>query len=71
MTGVLAVAVDDTAPVNNACEALVGDYTGKIVVADRGACDFIVKAKNVQNAGGVGIIVANNQRQRAVHHGWG
>ena len=31
------------------------------MVADRGACDFVVKAKNVQNAGGVGIIVANNQ----------
>ena len=60
VTGVLAVAVDGTAPVNNACEALVGDYAGKIVVADRGACDFTVKAKNVQNAGGVGIIVANN-----------
>ena len=71
VTGVLAVAVDGTAPVNNACEALVGDYAGKIVVADRGACNFVVKAKNVQNAGGVGIIVANNTRQRAVHHGRG
>ena len=38
----------------------MGDYAGKIVVADRGTCDFVVKAKNVQSAGGVGIIVANN-----------
>jgi hypothetical protein len=60
VTGVLAVAADGTDPVGNACESLVGDYTGKVVVVDRGACDFTVKAKNVQAAGGVGIIVANN-----------
>jgi hypothetical protein len=60
VTGTLAVATDGTDPVGNACESLVGDYTGKVVVADRGACDFTVKAKNVQSAGGVGIIVANN-----------
>ena len=48
------------APASDACESLVGNYTGTIVVADRGTCDFTVKAKNVQSAGGVGIIVANN-----------
>jgi hypothetical protein len=60
VTGVLAVAADGTAPPGDACESLVGDFAGKLVVADRGACNFTVKAKNVQNAGGVGIIVANN-----------
>jgi extracellular elastinolytic metalloproteinase len=60
VTGLLALAVDGTDPINNACEPLVGTYTGTIVVADRGACDFTAKAKNVQNAGGVGLIVANN-----------
>jgi hypothetical protein len=60
ITGVLAVAADGTAPAGDACEALVGDYTGKLVVADRGTCNFTVKAKNVQQAGGVGIIIANN-----------
>jgi extracellular elastinolytic metalloproteinase len=60
VTGVLAVAADGTAPASDACEGLVGDYTGKLVIADRGTCNFTVKAKNVQNAGGVGIIVANN-----------
>jgi hypothetical protein len=33
---------------------------GKIALVDRGACFFVVKAKNVQNAGAVGMIVANN-----------
>ncbi len=59
-TGELAVAADGTAPASDGCEALVGDYTGKIVVADRGTCNFTAKAKNAQNAGAVGVIVANN-----------
>jgi PA domain len=33
---------------------------GKIALVDRGACGFAVKAKNVQNAGAIGIIIANN-----------
>ncbi|HKE68967.1 MAG TPA: M36 family metallopeptidase [Nocardioidaceae bacterium] len=60
VTGTLAVADDGTAPTTNACEPLVGDYTGELVIADRGSCDFTVKAGNVQRAGGEGIIVANN-----------
>jgi extracellular elastinolytic metalloproteinase len=60
VTGDLALAVDGTAPTADACESLVGTYTDAIVIADRGACNFTVKAKNVQLAGGAGIIVANN-----------
>ena len=60
VTGELAVANDGTAPATDACTALVGDYNGKIVVADRGTCNFTEKAKAVQAAGGAGIIVANN-----------
>lgn len=33
---------------------------GKIALASRGACTFVVKATNVQNAGGIGLIVADN-----------
>jgi len=47
----------------DACQALTGGaamYTGKIVIADRGACPFTDKVKNIQNAGGVGAIIANN-----------
>jgi PA domain len=33
---------------------------GKIALIDRGTCTFILKAKNVQDAGAVGMIVANN-----------
>lgn len=33
---------------------------GKIVLIDRGTCGFVVKTKNAQNAGAVGVIIANN-----------
>lgn len=33
---------------------------GKVAVIDRGVCGFAVKAKNAQNAGAVGVIIANN-----------
>ena len=53
-TGALAVA----SPVE-ACTA-VASLTGKIAVIDRGNCDFVVKVKNAQNAGAIGVIVANH-----------
>jgi hypothetical protein len=33
---------------------------GKVAIIDRGVCGFAVKAKNAQNAGAVGVIIANN-----------
>jgi hypothetical protein len=32
---------------------------GKIALVDRGLCGFVVKAKNAQNAGAIGVIIAN------------
>jgi Zn-dependent metalloprotease len=37
-----------------------GDVSGNIALVDRGTCGFAVKVKNAQNAGAVGVIVANN-----------
>lgn len=46
---------------NDACTSLVsGSLTGKIALVSRGGCEFSLKAKNVQDAGAVGIIVVNN-----------
>ena len=40
-----------------ACSALpAGAFTGDLVLVERGTCNFTVKATNVLNAGGVGII---------------
>lgn len=54
---------------NYACSALTNgaDVSGKIVVVDRSladdpnGCTFVVKAQNVQAAGGIGMIVANRE----------
>ena len=33
---------------------------GKIAYLDRGTCTFVVKVKNAQNAGAIGVIIGNN-----------
>lgn len=64
-TGVTAdvALVDDGAGVTwDFCEPMpVGSLTGKIALAERGSCNFTVKAANAQQAGAVGLIVVNNQ----------
>ncbi len=47
------------ASTSDACEALPA-LAGRIVLADRGNCNFTVKARNAQAAGAIGIIIANN-----------
>jgi cysteine-rich repeat protein len=46
----------------DACSALTnaGAVAGKIAIADRGSCLFTVKVANVEAAGAIGIIIANN-----------
>lgn len=33
---------------------------GRVAIIDRGTCGFVVKAKNAQNAGAIGVIIHNN-----------
>ena len=62
----VAVALDEAnaegPSATDACSPLlnVAEMTGHIAVADRGTCSFVQKAKNVQAAGAVGLIVVNN-----------
>lgn len=52
---------DGVAPTTNACEPLpAGSLAGVIGLADRGVCTFVVKVKNMQDAGAVGAIIADN-----------
>ena len=45
---------------SEACEPLpAGSLTGKIGLVTRGTCDFTDKVRNAQNAGAIGVIVAN------------
>ncbi len=60
LTDDVLLANDATGTATDACEPLVGTYTGVIVLVDRGTCAFTQKANVVQAAGGVGMLVANN-----------
>jgi uncharacterized protein (TIGR03382 family) len=44
----------------DACQPLTAPATGQIVLADRGVCSFKTKALVAQNAGAVGLLIANN-----------
>lgn len=67
LTGDVVLADDgDTTPAggstSDACTPLVnaGAISGNIALVDRGVCPFTEKVKNAQDAGAVGVIVANN-----------
>ncbi len=52
---------DDAGPsTTDACSAVTNNLHGKIALVDRGTCAFTVKVKNVQDAGAIGVIVADN-----------
>lgn len=59
-SGEWVIAQDGTAPVTNACEAIVNDINGKIALIDRGTCSFDLKCLNAQTAGATAVIVCNN-----------
>ncbi len=60
LTASLVLAVDGTADVNDACEAITNNVAGKIAIVNRGTCSFESKAVRVQQAGAVGMLLANN-----------
>jgi hypothetical protein len=66
VTASLAIARDaannDGPSTTDACSPLLNpaEVNGRIAVADRGTCLFAQKARNVQAAGAVGLIVVNN-----------
>ncbi len=60
-TGLLVLADDGTAPGSDACTPLTNNVTGKVVLVDRGACGFKSKVLRAQQAGAIGVVLANNQ----------
>lgn len=59
----LAVLHDASSPYNGLSEACspftAGSLSGRIALITRGSCDFSVKVRHVQAAGGVGAVVVN------------
>ena len=62
VTGNVVLVDDGTGTTTDGCEALVNgaQVNGNIALIDRGTCTFVTKVKNAQNAGAVGVIVADN-----------
>jgi len=64
LTGTLMPVVDTGTSTGLACNPLSAAnalaVNGRIALVDRGTCTFATKAKNAQNAGAIGVIVANN-----------
>jgi hypothetical protein len=54
------LANDGMDTTSDACSALTNTVTGKIVLVDRGTCSFKSKALRVQQAGGIGMLLADN-----------
>ena len=44
----------------NGCAPITNDVAGKIALIDRGICTFTVKVKNAQDAGAIGVLIADN-----------
>jgi hypothetical protein len=60
VTGPAVVVNDGVGTTSDGCEAMGSSLVGKIAVIDRGTCTFVIKAKNAQNAGAIGVILVNN-----------
>ena len=51
--------VAQSSPVDG-CSAFSNSLAGKVALIDRGNCTFVSKTKNAQNAGAIGVIIADN-----------
>lgn len=55
--------MQDSGGATDGCNPAANDLSGKIALVDRGACTFKTKTLNAQNAGAVGVIVADNRSE--------
>lgn len=61
VTGQLVLVNDGDAAPTDACQPITNDISGRIALVDRSAvCGFTVRAQNVEAAGGIGMIAAND-----------
>jgi hypothetical protein len=64
VSGTVVIAKDpggsgDTST-TDACFTITTNLRGKVALVDRGTCNFTTKVKNAQDAGAIGVIVADN-----------
>jgi len=61
ITGKVVVATDGIGNRGDACQEIVNvdEVTGNVAMVDRGACNFVDKVANVQEAGAIAVIICN------------
>lgn len=69
LTGDVVLGVASSGPATDGCAAISNAVAGKLALVDRGTCGFVVKVKNAQNAGAIGVIVADNLAGPAIGMG--
>jgi hypothetical protein len=60
VSGQVILVDDGIAPNSDGCTAIQNNIVGKIALIDRGVCEFSAKAYIAQQAGAIGVIIANN-----------
>ncbi|MBL9105929.1 MAG: M36 family metallopeptidase [Myxococcales bacterium] len=60
VTADLVLMNDGTGTTTDGCTAAMNDISGKIVLIDRGSCNFESKVNLAQSKGAVGALIANN-----------
>ncbi len=60
VSGNLAFYADSVGTSHIGCTSASSTLKGKIAVIYRGTCSFVIKVKNAQNAGAIGVIMINN-----------
>lgn len=66
ISGTVVVGNDGVGVASDGCTALPSTVRNRIVLLDRGNCDFTVKVQNAANARAAGVIVANNTGGTAI-----
>ena len=56
----VALVDDGTAPINDACQPIIGDVKGKIALIQRGSCKFAEKSQAAEKAGAAAVIIFDN-----------
>lgn len=70
ITADIALADDDVLPdVNDGCETITNDLTGKIAILYRGSCTFVQKVSSAEAAGAVACIVINDEGDGVIDMG--
>lgn len=63
ITAQVVVANDSSSAPTLACNAIQNDVAGKIVLIDRGTCNYVQKAQRAQAAGAVAMLLINTSEQ--------